>query len=213
MANLNGREREKVGSRQARLLRARGRIPATVQGEGKAHRDISIDRDEFLTARRHHEHVFDIELGGGEPETTMVRELQWDPLGEDIVHVEFRRVVRGQETEAEVGLEFTGRPKSGVVNHLLTHVTVRTLPMNIPDSIEVPVGELEEGDSLHASDLVLPEGVSLALEPDTPIASVSGVRPALEPAEAEAEQDQVLAEAESEADAAQEEAEPAEPQD
>lgn len=175
-ANLKGIPREKLGSRSARVLRAQNRIPCSIQGEEKPNIDLSIDKDEFAAARRHHEHLFDIEIGKGDPETAMVRELQWDALGTEILHVEFHRVVRGQKTEAEVELEFTGHPKGGVLNTLVTHVTIRCLPSEIPDSIEVPVGEFEHGHPCLGSDLVLPEGMELAIPDDTQIAVVVAVR-------------------------------------
>ena len=171
-ARLNAEMRDKLGSRWARRLRLQGRIPASIQGEGKDNLNIALDEEQFLTARRHHEHLFDIELGAGSTETTMVRELQWDQMGERIAHVEFRRVIRGQETEAEVELEFTGHPKGGILNHLMTHVTVRADPTNIPDSIEVFVDHLEVGLHLTVGDLTFPEGVRAGMPPETPVATV-----------------------------------------
>lgn len=175
-SNLNIEIREKVGSREARKLRRAGRIPASLQTDGeKPHLDIHIDRDEFLTSRRQHVHLYDL-LSGKETESALVREIQWDSLGDDIIHVEFKRVQRGVETEAEVELEFIGHPLGGILNHLVTHVTIRTLPSQIPDSIEVRVGHLDVGGHFRASDLVLPEGVSLAVPPDLEIAVVSAVK-------------------------------------
>src|SRR5262249_18011784 len=82
---------------------------------------------------------------GGRTETALVKELQWEVLGQGLLHIEFRRVVRGQETEAEVELEFAGVPKGGVLQHLITHVTVKAEPQNLPDSIPVKVDHLEPG--------------------------------------------------------------------
>ena len=186
-ATLKGEKRGKLGSRSARVLRARGRIPACIQGEGKENLNLSIDEHEFLAARRHHEHLFDLEMDGGETETALVRELQWNALGEKIIHVEFRRVIRGQKTEAEVELEFTGHPKGGILNHLMTHVTIEALPSEIPDSIEVKVDGLEPGHPLHVRDLVLPEGVSIVgLPAEAQVAVVSVPKGEVEE-EAEAE--------------------------
>lgn len=200
-ATLKGARREKPGSRHARRLRLQGRIPACLQGEGQENLDIHIQETEFLTARRHHEHLFDIELEDGHRETALIKELQWSALGDRIMHVEFRRVVRDRKTEVDVELEFIGHPKGGVLNHLVTHVTISAVPTAIPDSIEVRVDELEEGHPIFARDLKLPEGVDLAIPADTQIAVVSHVR--AEEVEAPAEA------AEGEAEAA-EGAEPAE---
>jgi large subunit ribosomal protein L25 len=160
-ANLQTIPRPRLGSRGARVLRLQGRIPISVQGEGKDALHLSIEEHQFLAARRHHEHVFTLEFAEGGSDSAMVNELQWDPLGESIVHVEFRRVDLTRETEAEVPLEFLGHPKGGVLNHLVTNVEVAAIPSKIPDVIEVKVDLMEIGHPLFARDLMLPEGVRL----------------------------------------------------
>ena len=185
-ATLKGALRDKLGSRWARRLRMQGRIPASLQGEGKQNLNISIDEVEFLAARRHHEHLFDIELDK-ETESALIRDLAYDSMGDRIIHVEFRRVVLGRKTEVEVELQFSGHPKGGVLNHLVTHLTISAIPTQIPDSIDVRVDGLEAGQQLLARDLTLPEGVDLVTDPETQVAVVNVVRSVEEaPAEAEA---------------------------
>jgi large subunit ribosomal protein L25 len=168
---LKADPRTKRGTRHARILRRSGKIPACLLSDGtKAAVEFALDEHEFLTARRHHVHLFEIEIGS-EVETALVRELQWDPFGETILHVDFKRVRRDVETEAEVELTFVGHPKTGMLNHLVTHVTVRCIPALIPDSIEVPVGHLEQGGLIVARELKLPENVRLAVAPEMPIAN------------------------------------------
>jgi large subunit ribosomal protein L25 len=173
-ATLTTTVRENLGSRDSRRLRLQGKIPCILQGEG-AHVNVTIVQDEFLAARRHHEHVFELAIPGG-AETAMVRELQWDAFGERIIHVEFHRVDLTKETEAEVGIEFAGHPKGGVLNHLMTHVTVAAVPALIPDEIEVNVAELEIGHPLLVSDLPCPEGVRIVTPGDEQVAVVVTVR-------------------------------------
>ena len=164
--------RKELGTRASKKLRLQGFIPASLQGAGKPNVDIAIDEREFMTLRRNHEHVFDFEIGG-EEDTALVRDLQWDTIGERILHVEFRRVIRGQKTEAEVAIEFEGHPKGGVLNHLMTSVMILALPRNIPDHLVAKVDGLDAGDTLHASDLILPEDVELGIDLETPIANVT----------------------------------------
>lgn len=192
-ATLKTLPRPNLGTRPARILRLQGRIPISLQGEGKESLFLTIDEHEFLTARRHHEHVFMLEFEGGGADSVMVRELQWDPLGEEIVHVEFRRVDLTRETEADVPLEFVGHPKGGVLNHLVALVKVAAIPSKIPDSIEVKVDAMELGTPLFARDLKLPEGVRLVTPGNVSIAVVVIVKeevatpaPAAAPAEGEA---------------------------
>ncbi len=194
-ANLNGAVRDKLGSRFARKLRLQGRVPASIQGENKDNVHFSFEEAAFLTARRHHEHLFDIQMDRGEAETALVNELQWDAFGERIVHVEFRRVIRGQKTEAEVALDFIGHPKGGILNHLLTHLTVLALPSEIPDLLEVKVDSLEPGDHILAGEVPLPEGVELASDPEAQVAVVAVPK---------GDEDEAAAEEEAEGEAADE---------
>jgi large subunit ribosomal protein L25 len=158
---LKAEKRDKVGTRPARKLRAQGRITASIEAEGKdPHIDFHIDEHSFLAARRHHTHLYEIDLGG-KVETALVNELQWDTLGDRIQHIEFKRVRRDVKTEALVELEFIGHPKGGMLNHLVTQVTVRCFPDQIPDSIEVPVGKLEANGVVLAKELVMPTGIEL----------------------------------------------------
>ena len=176
IATLKAVKREVLGSRHSRRLRVEGRLPANVQGlKDKPHIDIHIDEKEFLSARRQRSLLFEIEVGG-ETETAVVRELQWDVLGTQIQHVEFRRVVRGVKVESEGGLLFTGHPKAGIVHHMVETVRILSIPIKIPDGIEVNVNELESGTTILASDLVMPEGVTLVIPLDTQIAAIREAR-------------------------------------
>jgi large subunit ribosomal protein L25 len=172
---LSAQKRTKLGSKTARSLRAAGQIPANIQGDGE-HLDFSISQEAFLTTRRHHTHLYDIDIDGL-VELAVVRELQWDAMGGNIAHVEFKRVIRGVETATEVAIEWVGQPKGGILNALVDHVTIRCIPSLIPDSVEVKVGELEEGQHLSAADIILPEGLSLGIDLDTEIATVTGASP------------------------------------
>lgn len=183
-AVLKAQKRSKLGSRGARQLRAEGNIPANIQGDGD-HIDIAIEERQFLATRRAHVHLYDIDVEGSE-ETAVVRELQWDTFGDRIIHVEFKKVQRGVALETEVELAFLGNPKSGVVNHLVDHVTISCIPSLIPDNLSVKVDGLEEGAHVKASDLELPEGITLACDPDLDVATIVGAHHA--PTEAEGEE-------------------------
>jgi len=179
---LKAELRAQLGSRAARALRAEGRIPVSMNADSThGHVDLSIEEHNYMATRRRHIHLYEIEFGGSR-EMAVVRELQWNTFGEQIVHIDFKRVQRDVKTESEVELEFTGHPKGGLLNHIYTHVTVTCLPMDIPDSIEVPVGGLDTGGSILAKDLVLPAGVEIHLPPETKIAVVVAAKVEVEPA-------------------------------
>lgn len=169
---LSAAKRTALGTRASRAMRGTGRIPANIQGGGD-HTDISIDEREFLASRRAHVHLYDINVDGDE-QTAVVQELQWDTFGDCILHVEFRKVVRGVETESEVAMVFTGNPKGGVPSHLVDQLMISCIPSLIPDNLEVNVDGLEEHDHVKAKDIKLPVGVSLACDPELEVATIIG---------------------------------------
>lgn len=175
-ASLKCAVRDKLGSRDARKLRRGGWLPASLQGEGeKPNVNLRFSLEEFIASRRQHVHLFDLEFAD-EVQSAVVREVQWDALGDHIIHVDFKRVTRGVATESEVPLEFYGQVKDGVLTHNVTHITISSIPSLIPDSIEVNVTDLVTGDHIHVSGLALPEGVSLAVPANLEIAVVTAVR-------------------------------------
>jgi large subunit ribosomal protein L25 len=167
--------RHTVGTRSARNLRAQGRIPASLQHTPEApHVNLSVDEDAFMTARRKHEHVFEL-LVDGKREPALVNQLHWDTFGEYIQHIEFRRVDLTKKARVEVPLEFVGHPK-GVLNHLVTRIAVSTLPTSIPDMIECSVADLEIGSTVLAKSLKMPAGCELASDPDLLLARISAIK-------------------------------------
>jgi large subunit ribosomal protein L25 len=172
---LTAERREKVGTRASREVRSTGRIPASLQADAEsAHADISIDEREFLASRRQHVHLYDIDVEG-DVSSAIVRELQWDAFGDNIIHIEFRRVQRGVEIETEVALTTVGQA-NGVVNLLVSRITIRSIPSKIPDGLEIDVKGLEEGTHLTAAQIEMPEGVSLGIELETEVVTISGMK-------------------------------------
>lgn len=178
---LKAEKRAKLGTRSSRALRADGRIPGVLEADEKKPRlDIAIDEQAFMASRRHHQHLYEIDVEGG-VEAALVRRLEWDVFGDRVLHVEFRRVDRTKKTEVEVELTFVGHPK-GVLNHMLTHVVVRALPTEIPDELEVSVADLEVGASVSAGALKMPKGVELVTPADALLARISQLKVDLGPA-------------------------------
>lgn len=185
---LKASKRERLGSRAARSLRAEGKLPASIQGQGKDNLDVALDSAAFLAARRHHESLFDIDVAGSGLETAMVREIQYDAFGDNVIHVEFRRVTRGVAIDAEIDLHFVGIARGGVISPLVRTISVRAIPSKLPDEIEVDASAFSEGDTVLASDVKLPEGVELTGDPEEHVAVVTGatemdVEPEEEPEE------------------------------
>lgn len=172
--------RTKLGSRDARKLRYEGRMVGCLQNAAdRLHVDLHFDAKEFETARRHHVHLFDLAFDG-KVQSAVVNSLQWDALGDSLLHVEFRQVERGVEIESSVEIQFLGVP-AGVVQHTLNEIEIRCIPSLIPDAVVARVEGLALGTHIRAKDLVLPTGVSLAVDPETEVAVISGMKVEAEP--------------------------------
>ena len=154
-----------TGTRVARRLRARGRVPAIVYGHKQAPTPISLAKEDVQAMIKNASHLAQIDLGGTS-EMVLVRDIQWDYLGKEILHLDFARVSADETVEAQVTLDVRGEVAGGNTEIVVHAVTVHCRPTSIPDSIRVDIGHLAIGEAIHVKDLTLPEGVEVKADPD-----------------------------------------------
>lgn len=176
-----------TGSRVARRLRAQGLVPAIIYGHKLTPVPISLPNDTVLEMVRKATHLAELELDGTS-ETVLVRHVQWDHLGKEVLHLDFARVSAEESIETEVSLELRGHVPGAVAGGLL-EVLVHTVPVicranAIPSSIRVDVSGLGVGQAIHVRDLVLPEGVTVDADPELLLVHVVARAAAPEPAPA-----------------------------
>lgn len=158
-----------TGSRASRKLREAGRVPAVIYGHKQAVVPISLDAVDVRSMIAAASHLAELDLGG-QTETVLIREVQWDHLGREILHVDFARVNKEELIETEVALEYKG-DAAGVGEGGLLEAVVRTLTVkcpagSIPDSIKVDVSGLKLNQGLHVRELTLPQGVVVDADPE-----------------------------------------------
>lgn len=209
--------RDPKGKGGARKLRASGRIPGVLYGHGKASTCVSLDPHVLTrllkTSDAGMNTLIDVTIAGekaGGERVVLVKEFQRDPVRGEPLHVDLYQVDLTSTVEVEIPIHLVGRPRGveldgGILDHSLRELEIACLPRAIPESIEVDVTDLGIGDTLHVSDLSLPEGVELLSEPGLSVASVVAPRVAEEEEAAAA-----AAAAEAEAGVAPAEGEPAE---
>lgn len=191
-AILKASRRSALGTRACRKLRAEGLVPGNLQGlEGKEHIDISVDLHEFMSLRRKHTLLFDIDIEG-EQDAAMVQELVWDTFGNQLLHVEFKRVVRGVEIESEIELHFIGHPKGGQPNVVQNTLLIKSIPSKVPEFIEVILDGVENNTTIHAEDLKLPEGVTLVSDENPTIVVIRDAKEEVEETEEDDEDEGIL---------------------
>lgn len=182
---LESQPREHLGTRYSARLRKEGRLPAVVYGHKQENVAISLDYRELVDLLHENAHLIKITLDGGKTEPCLIKEVQWDHLGRQIIHIDLARVDLSEEVEVEVELTITGENKaldqSGVVlTHPATTIEVACRADGIPETIAVDISELEVGGTITVADLKLPAGVRAVSDPDTVLAQIEEVAAAAE---------------------------------
>ncbi len=192
---LQVRERTALGSAESRRLRREGLVPGVLYGRGKPHAICVAERElrRVLTGSHGTHAILDVVLEGQKTtHASILKEFQRDPLRGSLIHVDLQEVRLDQPIQAQVTVELVGEPagvkEGGVLSQITRQVTVEALPMEVPDRFELDIAGLAIGDSLRASDLRMPEGVTLVDDPEeTVLAAVTTPTRAAEPEEMLAE--------------------------
>jgi large subunit ribosomal protein L25 len=167
---LKAELREQTGSKSASKVRKSGRIPATVYGHKQEPVSISLDAHNFIEELHHGHRLMDVQIDKSK-QKMIVKDVQYDHLGKDIIHVDMMRVDETEIVKVTVPLELKGTAKGthegGIIEEHTAHLEIECRATDIPESIVVSVKEMNIGDSLHASDIILPEGVKLISPPET----------------------------------------------
>jgi len=171
---IKATRREALGTRAARALRATGNVPAILYGHGEECLNLTVRADQIMTAIRHRAHV--VELEGDVTETALLKDVQWGPLGAEVLHVDLTRVSKGEKAEANIAVELhgdaPGTREGGVVDHVLREVPILCPISRIPPQFDVNISSLNIDDSITAGELELPEGAELQIPPETPVVQV-----------------------------------------
>jgi len=177
---LKGTVRPGTGKGAARKIRQGGHVPGVLYGQRLDPVLVELDGREFLRVVQGHaisNLIVDFVVeGAAESVKTLIREVQTDPLTGDVVHVDFNRISLTESIEVEVPVAVTGVPvgvkeHGGILQHAVRSLLIKCLAVNIPDEIKVDVSELMIGDSIHVSDLSLPD-VEFLEEGSVSVASV-----------------------------------------
>jgi large subunit ribosomal protein L25 len=187
---LKAEIREQTGSGHAAKVRKGGRIPAVVYGHKEEPVAISLDAHNLVEGLHHGHRVMDVQIGKKQ-QKMIIKALQYDHLGRDIIHVDLMRVDVTETIRVTVPIELKGTAKGthegGVVEMHTNRLEIECKVTDIPDAIVVSVKEIGVGDTLHASDVELPSGVKLVSAPSTLLVTCSLVAAAKSTEELEAE--------------------------
>lgn len=163
--------RKDEGKGASRRLRHAGRIPAVVYGGGSAPASIELDHEPTWLAQQHawfYASIITLTVDG-KAESVLLRDMQRHPYRQLIMHMDFQRVKADQKLHVKVPLHFVnvekspaGKSAEATVTTELNEIDIVCLPGNLPEFVEVDLGAIKAGDTVHLSDVKLPKGVELA---------------------------------------------------
>jgi len=181
IVNLKSERREGVGKGVARKLRAAGSIPGVYYGRGEAPIALAMNAKEIegmLHGAAAANVIVDLQVAGAAAadRKALIREIQRDPVGGHILHIDLQHISLTERIVVEVPVELVGTPTGvkdggGILEHLLREVEVECLPTDIPNRLEVDVSLLNIGDTLHVSDIKA-DRVTIKTEAERAIATV-----------------------------------------
>lgn len=175
---LSVMRRDRTGTRYARRDRQAGRLPAVLYGHGKDPVALTLDAKEAIRLFESGERVFTVQVKDeGASQTVMLKDVQFDYLGTNVVHVDLSRVDLDEVVECHPELHFVGEPiglkaAGAILTHPSLDVTLKCTVANMPERLDVDISQLDEDDVLHASQIALPEGTELVSDPDAVVAAI-----------------------------------------
>ncbi len=196
---LKAEKRNETGTKAARRQRAKGLVPAIIYGHKQAPQSILLNYHDLALEIQHHHRLLDVEVDGA-VEKLLIKDVQYDYLGDTVVHVDLTRVDADERVTVMVAVDLKGIPagthEGGVLDHGLSEIELECLAVSIPESIKANIKEMVIGDVLKAGDLELPSDVKLITDPESRIAAVKVAALAEEPEEVEGEEEAAAGEPE-----------------
>ncbi|MDR2220766.1 MAG: 50S ribosomal protein L25/general stress protein Ctc [Methylobacillus sp.] len=168
---INAKKRETQGTGASRRLRRAGTVPGIVYGAGKDAVSIELNHKELFLQFRHetfHASILNLNLDG-KKEQVLLRDYQMHPVRSEIQHIDFQRVSATEKIHVKIPFHFINQDIApgvklghGIVNHVMTEADITCLPKDLPEFIEVDLIAMELGQTIHLSQVKLPEGVEFA---------------------------------------------------
>ena len=171
---VSAQTRKLQGTGASRRLRRTGKVPGVVYGGKKPAVNIELDHRALFQQLRNekfHASVLTLDLDGN-TEQVLLRAVNMHPWKFEVQHIDFQRISADEKIHMKVPVHFVNaetspavKEQGGIITHVLAELEIRCLPANLPEYIEVDLSGLSIGHSLHARDILLPNGVELMFRP------------------------------------------------
>jgi large subunit ribosomal protein L25 len=178
---LSAKKREKTGTRYNNRLRASGSLPAVVYGHGQGPISITLDSREAITHINKGEKLFRLDFPGvskGDLEMVLLKDVQFDYLGTNVVHADFARVDLNQRVKTKVPVHLVGeaiglKQAGAILMHPTNELVIECTVSELPEFIELTIGHLDVGNLIAAGDVKLPTaGMKLITDPHAIVAQI-----------------------------------------
>ena len=173
---LEIKDRMLTRTKGAKTIRRSGLIPGVLYYAGEANVNISVDKLILYHALHSGQHIFEVEQGG-DTQFTMIKELQYHPVTDEVIHIDLMRVRRSEKITISVPLVLIGEPlgvtEGGVLSQSMTQIEISCFPTDVPDQIELNIEDLEMHSSKSVADITIDnEDVEILSAEDLNIVSV-----------------------------------------
>jgi large subunit ribosomal protein L25 len=207
-ATISATPRSELGSRANKRLRGTGKLPGVIYGHKEAVISVTLPKKELVNYIDKGAHLFDLSLDG-KSEKVLIKDVQYDHLGIEVLHVDFARVSLDEKVKVTVPLELKGTPKGesegGVLQQIITEIELECLVTDIPDAIRHNVSEMGMDSVLHIRELTLPANMRVMQDAELIVATVKEVQELVTPAaEAGGAEPEVITKGKAEEEAAAE---------
>lgn len=169
---INAELRDESGKGASRRLRHEGNVPAILYGDGKKPQSLTLKHSEIIQHLEHeafYSHILTL-VANGKKQRAIVRDIQRHPYKPKVMHMDFQRINSRKKLTVNVPLHFinenkcVGAKEGGIISHQINELEINCLPKDLPEFIEVDLAAVGLGESVHISEITLPEGVeSVAL--------------------------------------------------
>lgn len=194
---LQATKRERTGSRYARRLREQGSLPAVMYGHKQEPVALTLDAREAIGHITAGERVFTVQCDGADPQLVLLKSIQFDYLGTNIVHADLTRVDLNERVRTRIPIQCIGDAKGlntpgSLLMYPNTEIEVECMLSSMVSSLEVDISTLEAGGAITAGEVGLPEGTTLLSDPNAVVVRIAVKSKAMQAAEdAEGEEAQV----------------------
>ena len=191
---LDIENRDSVGKKSTKEMRKEGKVPSTLYFKGEEPESIAVEKLKLYQALKSDQRIYEVELKG-ESQYVMVKAVQYHPVTDEILHLDFMRVRRSEKMTISVPLVLVGKPigvtEGGILSQVLNQIEISCFPTNVPEQIEVNIDEMELNSSISIADVSYDDDeVEIISAEDINVASIAA--PAAEEEITEADADDAV---------------------